>query len=187
MFPADLVQRNMMKVCCFIWVFVVSAFRHLIKHLVGYLGGFLLVCRTQMDDDHVGISGTNVGFIDQKERIDQSLSRLNSSTFDRFIGEEKSEFAFGFLFQTKEEDLIGYRGIPEGKLEKTEDVFMENGLSSNTSMMTTSKYQFMSFQDFGGFVVEPESASFTVHEMFVEPPIEDTFIIKNKNTGTIQD
>ncbi|KAJ0865679.1 hypothetical protein HanRHA438_Chr12g0543131 [Helianthus annuus] len=175
MFPADFVQRNMMNVCCFIWVLVVSSFRHLIKHLAG----------TQMDDDHVGISGTNVGFIDQKERIDQSSSGSNSSTFDGFGGEEKSEFAFGFRFQMKEEDLIGYRGIPEGKLEKTEDVFMENGLSSNTSMTTASKYQFVSVQDFGGFVVEPESASFTVHEMFVEPPIEDTFIIKNN--GTIQD
>ncbi|KAI3816680.1 hypothetical protein L1987_16383 [Smallanthus sonchifolius] len=158
--PADLVQRMVMKVWSYIWVFVLSSFRHLIEHLVG----------SRKDDDHVEILGTSVGFDEQEEGIARSSSGSNCSMFDGIGGEEKSEFTFGFQFQMKEEDLIGYGGVPEVKLEKIGDVFMEN------------KYQFVSVQDFGGFVAEPESASFTVHELFVESPsIEDDFIIKSKD------
>ncbi|KAL8224483.1 hypothetical protein R6Q57_019958 [Mikania cordata] len=164
--PADLMNRMTMKVCSFmnlIWVllcdFVFSSFKHLIKHLAG----------TRLDDDHV-VSN------EQEERIVRSSSGSNCLISDGFGGDEKSEFTFGFQFQMKEEDLISYGGIPEVKLEKTDDVFVDDGLKS---MMNTSKYQFVSVQDFGGFVAEPKSATFTVHELFVEPPlIEDEFIVK---------
>ncbi|KAK9060136.1 hypothetical protein SSX86_020840 [Deinandra increscens subsp. villosa] len=157
--PADFLQRMTIKVCSFIWVLlcdlVLSSFRHLIKRLAG----------TRMDDDHVEIMDTTKSVVfDQQEQEIFSIS-------ERFDGDEKSEFTFGFQFQMKEEDLIGYGGIPpEVKLEKTGEVFMDNGL---TSLTTTNKYQFVSVQDCGGFVAEPKSGSFTVHELFVEPPLDE--------------
>ncbi|KAL4583656.1 hypothetical protein LXL04_008237 [Taraxacum kok-saghyz] len=76
-----------------------------------------------------------------------------SSSGSKFIGFEedvKSEFTFGFQFQMKDEDL-----------------------------MSTSKYQFVPVQNFSEFVSPPESASYTVHESFVEEGTkEDDFIIK---------
>ncbi|KAL8248509.1 hypothetical protein R6Q59_005377 [Mikania micrantha] len=167
-FPVDLVQRKMIKVCSFIWVllcdFVLSSFRHLIKHLAG--SGF--------DDSHEKSLGPIVGFNEQEQRIVPGPGGSDCSIFDGFGEDEKSDFTFGFKFQMKEENLI----IPEVKFDKTGDVFMENGL---TTKMNTSKYQFVSVQDFGGIVCQAKSASFTVHELFVEPPsMKDNFILKEK-------
>ncbi|KAK1415924.1 hypothetical protein QVD17_31712 [Tagetes erecta] len=164
----------MIKLCSFIWVllcdFVFSSFRHLIEHLAG----------SRVGDTHE----KSLGFSEREEGIVQSSGDLGCSIFDGFDEEMKSEFTFGFQYQMKEEDLslINYnKGVSDVKLEETGDVVMENGL---TTTMSTSKYQFVSVKDFGGFVVEPESGSFTVHEMFVEPPLmEDDFIIKEKGLG----
>ncbi|KAK1419930.1 hypothetical protein QVD17_29374 [Tagetes erecta] len=149
-FPDDLLQRIMMKVCSFITFvcvllcgFVFSSFRHLIKHLVGSWKG----------DDHV-----HVVFHEEKDRIVESFIDSNHSIFHD--GEEKPEFAFEFRFQMKEEELVE-------KTEETKEVIMDDELKN---MTTTSKYQFMSVKDFGGFVAESKSVNFTVHELFVEPP-----------------
>lgn len=167
-FTVDLVQRTMMKVCSFLWVFlcdfVLSLFGHLIKHLV----------RSRLDDHHHENSlDTTVVFNEQEERV---VGSSGGSNYDGFGEEDKPEFAFGFQFQIKEEDLISFKDVTEAKAGETEDVFMENELTTTTN---TSKYQFVSVQDFGGFVAEPEIASFTVHELFVEEDsIKDDFITK---------
>ncbi|KAI7749191.1 hypothetical protein M8C21_028246, partial [Ambrosia artemisiifolia] len=90
--------------------------------------------------------------------------------------ETEPGFSFGFRFQMKEEDLIGYKDIHDSKTEETGET-EETGDVINV----LSKYQFMSVKGFGGFVEEPKSGSFTVHEMFVEPPLmDDVYIIKEK-------
>ncbi|KAJ0552134.1 hypothetical protein HanLR1_Chr08g0263611 [Helianthus annuus] len=181
-FPYDLVQQTMMKVCSFIWVlvwnFVLSSFRHLIEHLAG----------SRIDDTHERNLGPLVGFSDHQE--DNKVSIFDefsdqednkASILDGFCEEEqpkpesKPEFTFGFRFQMKEEDLITYKDTPVSKTEETGDF-------SNVLKTNTSKYQFVSVKDYGGFVEEPKSGSFTVHESFVEPPsMEDNnFIIKQK-------
>lgn len=171
-FPADLMQRNMMKFFSFIWVLLCDFLSSLVGHLIKHLA------RSRIDDEHKKSLGTSMVFIEPEERIVRSSSGSDCSIFDGFCEEEKSEFTFGFQFQMKEEDLITSKGIAEAKPGKTEDVFMETGSTTATS---TSKYQVVSVQDFGGFVAEPESASFTVHELFVEPAlIENDFIIIKK-------
>ncbi|KAI3733636.1 hypothetical protein L6452_13084 [Arctium lappa] len=167
-FSFDLMQRTMMKVCSFLWGFlcdfVLSLFRHLIEHLA----------RSRVDDDHHEDSlDTTVVF------NEQVVGTSGGSNCDGFGEEDKPEFAFGFRFQIKEEDLISYKGVTEAKSGETEDVFMENELTTTTT--NTSKYQFVSVQDFGGFVAEPEIASFTVHELFVEEGSrEHDFITKKE-------
>ncbi|KAJ0763486.1 hypothetical protein HanPI659440_Chr08g0281131 [Helianthus annuus] len=181
-FPYDLVQQTMLKVCSFIWVlvwnFVLSSFRHLIEHLAG----------SRIDDTHERNLGPLVGFSDHQE--DNKVSIFDefsdqednkASILDGFCEEEqpkpesKPEFTFGFRFQMKEEDLITYKDTPVSKTEETGDF-------SNVLKMNTSKYQFVSVKDYGGFVEEPKSGSVTVHELFVEPPsMEDNnFVIKPK-------
>ncbi|KAJ9554359.1 hypothetical protein OSB04_018404 [Centaurea solstitialis] len=170
-FTLDLVQRTMMKVCSFLWVFVcdlvLSSFRHLIKHLVG------------SSNHHENRLDTAVGFNEQEEGV-------FGLKYDGFGEEEEEdkppEFAFGFQFQIKEEDLVSFRDVSEEKGRETEDVFMENELK-------TSKYQFMGVKDFGGFVAEPEVASFTVHELFMEDDSkEEDFIMKKEGkVGKVKD
>ncbi|KAI7747458.1 hypothetical protein M8C21_031858 [Ambrosia artemisiifolia] len=120
---------------------------------------------------------------------DQEQEDRKVLIFDGF-GEEKemkqeSEpetepgFSFGFRFQMKEEDLIGYKDIHDSKTGETGET--EETEETEDVINVLSKYQFMSVQGFGGFVEEPKSGSFTVHEMFVEPPLmDDAFIIKEK-------
>ncbi|KAJ0721077.1 hypothetical protein HanOQP8_Chr08g0271151 [Helianthus annuus] len=181
-FPYDLVQQTMMKVCSFIWVlvwnFVLSSFRHLIEHLAG----------SRIDDTHERNLGPLVGFSDHQEDNKGSIfdefsdqEDNKASILDGFCEEEqpkpesKPEFTFGFRFQMKEEDLITYKDTPVSKTEETGDF-------SNVLKTNTSKYQFLSVKDYGGFVEEPKSGSFTVHELFVEPPLmeDNNFIIKPK-------
>ncbi|XP_024991397.1 uncharacterized protein LOC112525482 [Cynara cardunculus var. scolymus] len=176
-FTVDLVQRIVMKVCSFLWVFlcnfVLGLFGHLIKRLV----------RSRIDDDHHENSlDTTVGFNEQEEIIVGSSA---GSNYDGFGEEDKPEFAFGFQFQIKEEDLISYKGVADAKAGETENAFMENELTTTTN---TSKYQFVSVQDFGGFVAEPEIGSFTVHELFLEEDSrEDDFITKKGGISKIED
>ncbi|KAI3817390.1 hypothetical protein L1987_11180 [Smallanthus sonchifolius] len=84
----------MIKVCSFIWVllcdFASSSFRHLIEHLAG----------SRIDDTLEKSLGPPVGFNEQEE--------------------DKSEFAFGFQFQMKEEDFITYKDSIKFK-EKSKD------------------------------------------------------------------
>ncbi|KAK9063579.1 hypothetical protein SSX86_017450 [Deinandra increscens subsp. villosa] len=171
-FPADLLQRTMIKVCTFIWLFLLTSFRHLIKHLAG----------SRIGGDHEKNLGPPAVLNEQERRIVPSSNGSDCSITSIFDGfGEKSDFTFGFQFQMKEEDLFTYKGRISGvELEKTGDVIMENGPITKTS---TSKYQFVSVQDFGGFVAEPESGSFTVHE---SPPMEDIFVIKEKGIGQSQ-
>ncbi|XP_076928637.1 uncharacterized protein LOC143592653 [Bidens hawaiensis] len=182
-FPSDF----MMKVCSFIWVFVLSSFRHFVEHLIGFIWVFVLssfrhlierLTGTTMDGDHVEILGKKVVYNEKEDEIVRNSSDSARSIVDTFGGDEKSEFTFGFRFQMTEEDMIGFHEV---KSEKTEDVLSDIGLASVT---TASKYQFMSVQDFGGFVEEPESGSFTVHEVFVESSlVEDDAIIENESSN----
>ncbi|XP_076952359.1 uncharacterized protein LOC143626067 [Bidens hawaiensis] len=149
-FPADLVQKTMVKVCNFIWVLLRDFALNSLRHFVEHLAG------SRIDDPPEKILSPIVGFNEEEENIAPNLSGFDE--------DENSEFNFGFRFQfqLQEHDLIGYKGTHEVNLE---------------TKMSTSKYQFMSVQDFGGFVAEPESGSFTVQEMFVE---DDLNIIKEK-------
>ncbi|XP_076931999.1 uncharacterized protein LOC143597367 [Bidens hawaiensis] len=152
-FPSDLVQKTMIKVCNFIWVllrdFALNSFWHFVEHLAG----------SRIDDTREKNLSPIVGFNEEEDSIVPNLSG-----FDEDEKPEKSEFNFGFRFQfqLQEHDLVKNKGTHEVNLE---------------TKMSTSKYQFMSVQDFGGFVAEPEFGSFTVQEMFVE---DDINIIKEK-------
>ncbi|KAL4574224.1 hypothetical protein LXL04_021050 [Taraxacum kok-saghyz] len=159
---ADLVKRTMGKVCGFLWVLMCD----FLLYIYGYLIKHLATSRIIDDHDHENSVDTAAVFSEPEEPIARSSSGSNFIGFDE---DGKSEFTFGFKFQMKEEDLMSYEA-------KSRDVFMENRL---TTMGSTSKYQFVSVQDFSKFVEAPESASFTVHESFMEEGSkEEDFIIK---------
>ncbi|XP_071715815.1 uncharacterized protein [Rutidosis leptorrhynchoides] len=161
-FPADLVMQTMMKVCSFVWILVcnlvLSSFRHIIKHLLG----------SRIDDDK-----EHDRILDLNEHEEGAVRSSDDSGFGE---EEKSEFTFGFKFQVKEEDLISYKDAIDAKTGEKGDDYTEN---ESAPITNTSKYEFVSVKDFGGFVVEPKSVSFTVHELFVEEGLKNDDLIKD--------